>query len=221
MYLIKSDSPDRRPFHVWQLLAPDGLDVLRRCLSSCHDHLGARLQRAQLLRLPAPDRVSLFDGAPPAHLLGNRLRRLQAEDRELRRIAVGIVAVSSLCSAYLWGPFPFSLHHISRTGPVVLPGRAINKILDQLPPNVSRRAYSSFVLHIAYRNESTAADAVPRRVLGTFKQQGQRLPEADNVQYAMLPTISTHHPTSWPRSRINSRSSLQSSNAVLYKRKGT
>ena len=222
-YLIHGDSPNGRPFYVWQLIAPTGLMFFvapEIALTSAlvigtnvlsdfgYQHLIA--YHYTMVILPALSMGTVF-----------AVSKLKRE--KYRRVAVAIVGVASLWTAYLWGPLPFAVHHDiahwSSSNPAVA---AIKEVQDQLPPNAVVSAYYSFVPHIDHRKEiymwPTPFHAVS---WGTYKQEGQRLPQADRVQYLLLPADLTDHPDVLGQISSQFEVVAQSSNAVLYKRKGT
>jgi hypothetical protein len=118
---------------------------------------------------------------------------------------------------------PFAIHHnIAHWSPSYPPVAAINDVAHKLPPNASVAAYYSFVPHIDHRKEVYVWPTPFHAALwGTYKQEGQRLPQADTVQYVMVPPDLTDHPEVLAQIKDQFEIVAQSSNAVLYKRKGT
>jgi len=222
-YLIKGDSPNGRPFYVWQLIAPTGLMFLiapeialtavlvigTNVLSNFgYQHLIAYHYTMVIL---------------PALSLGTVYAVSKLKKQTYRKVAVAIVGIASVWTAYLWGPLPFSLHHtVPHWSPSYPAVTAIDEVRHKLPPNAVVSAYYSFVPHIDHRKEVYMWPNPFHAVLwGTYKQEGQRLPQADRVQYLMLPADLTDHPEVLDEIRNQFDVVAQSSNAVLYKRKGT
>ena len=137
-----------------------------------------------------------------------------------RAVAVAIVGLSSLWSAFLWAPFPFSVHsevpHWSPSYPAVT---AIEQVKKQVPPNAVISTYYSFAPHLTHRERiymwPTPFHAV---YWNTFKQEGQCLPIANDVQYLMLPPDLGDNANVFNSIKDQFTVVAQSSNAVLYKR---
>jgi uncharacterized membrane protein len=222
-YLIKGDSPNGRPFYVWQLIAPTGLMFL---VAPEVALTGALVVGTNVLSNFGYQHQIAYHYTMvilPALSMGTVFAVSKLKKETWRRVAVGIVAVSSVWTAYIWGPFPFALHHdIPHWSPSYPPVAAINDVRAKLPPNASVAAYYSFVPHIDHRKEVYVWPTPFHAALwGTYKQEGQRLPQADTVQYVMLPTNLTDHPEVLREIQDQFEVVAQSSNAVLYKRKGT
>jgi uncharacterized membrane protein len=219
-YIIAPDSPNGRPFYAWQLVAPTGLMFLfapevaltgivviaTNVLSS----FGYQHQIAYHYTM-----VIL-----PALAMGTVYGISKLKTDQFRKVAVAIVAMSTLWSAYVWGPFPFAVHNqVPHWSPSYPPVAAINEVKDKLPPGAAVSAYYSFVPHIDHRTQIYMWPTPFRAVLwGTYKQEGQRLPQADKVQYLMLPPDLQDHPEVLASIKDQFEVVARSSNAVLYKR---
>ncbi len=219
-YVIKGDSPNGRPFYVWQMIAPTGLMFL----------IQPEIAATMLLVLGA-NVISTFGYQHqiayhysmvilPSLAMGTVFAVSTLNSDPLRKIAVSIVALSALWTAYLWGPLPFALHHeVPHWSPSAPEVKAINEVKRQLPPNAVVSSYYSFAPAIDHRkriymwpNPFSAAS------WNTFRQEGQRLPEADDVAYLMLPVDLSDHIDVLNRIQDQFVVVARSSNAVLYKR---
>jgi len=219
-YVIKGDSPNGRPFYVWQMIAPWGLmffiapEIAATAIlvlsTNVISNFGYQHQIAyhySMVILPALAMGTVF-----------AISKLKTE--RLRTIAIAVVGVSALWSAYLWGPLPFAAHHdIAHWGASYPAVAAINEVKDQLPSNAVVAAYYSFVPHIDHRKEVYMWPTPFHAVLwGTYKQEGKRLPQADRVVYLMLPPDLTDHPEVLREISDQFTVVARSSSAVLYKR---
>jgi uncharacterized membrane protein len=186
-YVIKSDSPNGRPFYAWQMIAPTGLMFLvapevavtaalvlfTNVISNFgYQHIIAYHYSMVLL---------------PTIAMGTAYAISRLKTTTRRAIAVSIVGLSTLWCAYLWGAFPWNTQvgHWSPSYPAVT---AINQVKKQVPPNAVISAYYSFTPHLTHRERiymwPTPFHAV---YWDTYKQEGQCLPIANDVQYLMLP----------------------------------
>ncbi len=222
-YIIHSDYPNGRPFYIWQMIAPTGLmffiapeialTSVLVLFTNILSNFGYQHQIAYHYSM-----VIL-----PALTLGTVYAIAKLKRNRFRAIAVAIVGVSALWSGYLWGPFPYAAHHdIAHWSPSNPAVAAIHQVQDQLPPNAVVAAYYSFVPHIDHRKQIYVwPTPFHAAYWDTFKQEGQRLPQADNVQYLMLPPDLTDHPEVLTQIKDAFEVVARSSNAVLYKRIGS
>jgi len=106
-----------------------------------------------------------------------------------RRIGTAVVAVCSLWACILWGLAPFSDNtypHWSPSSPQV---HEVDTVLKALPKNAVVSAYYPFVAHIDHRTRIYMwPNPFQAEYWDTFKQEGQRLPFANQIQYLVLPT---------------------------------
>ena len=179
---------DQRPWYLWQLFAP-----------------------LAVLPLLAPDFVLLALGPFASNLISNfyyqhriayhystqivpvlavatviGIARLRWEF--VRYAAVGSVAFASLLGAYLWGPMPWARHPMIIASPSNPSVAAIDRALTHVPSGAVISAYYSYVPHLDHRRQ-VYEFPVPwhAQYWGTFKQEGQRLPQADDVDYVIVP----------------------------------
>jgi len=222
-YVLQSDRPNGRPFYVWQMVAPTGLvflvapelalTVILVLLSNVISTFGYQHQIAYHYSMVIV----------PGLLMGTVYAISRIKRERLRTIAVVIVGVSSLWCAFLWGPYPFSIHHdvphLSPSDPTV---QAIREVQAKLPPDAVVSAYYAFAPHVDHR-ERVYMWPTPFHAVywNTFHQEGQRLPAANDVQYVFLPTNLTDHTETLNEIKRDFEVVARSSAAVLYKRRGT
>ena len=109
--------------------------------------------------------------------------------RRMHSLAVGLVLAMSLWSAYLWSPTP-----IGRTKPFIANPDAphvasFHRAARMLPTDAIVSAHYGYVPQISHR-EGIYVFPNPWRASywGTFQREGQRLPQADDVEYVMVPS---------------------------------
>jgi uncharacterized membrane protein len=126
----------------------------------------------------------------PALSMGTVWAISRLKTRKKQRIAVAIVAVSTLWAAYLWSPWSWSRNgepgHWTKENPNVVATEAIRK---QLPDDAVVSAYHSIVPHIGHR-ERVYMWPVPWRAAywGQLNQEGQTLPFTGEIEYLLIPT---------------------------------
>jgi uncharacterized membrane protein len=107
----------------------------------------------------------------------------------LRMTAAAAVAVAAVWACYFWGLAPFSRNpvypHMSPHDPQTL---AINQVLETVPPDAVVSADYMYVSHLDHR---TRIYQWPTPFRATYwylyRQEGQRLPFAGQVQYVVIP----------------------------------
>jgi hypothetical protein len=194
-YLFAGDTPNGRPFYVWQMVAPTGLvflvapevaaTVVLALAANVFSTVGYQHQIAfhySMELLPGLAMGSVY-----------AVSRIPAGRR--RAVAVALVGVSAACSAFLWGPFPFSRHGPpARWSPTSSAAEAANRVVAQLPSGAVVSAYDAFVTHVDRRQRVylwPTPFAASHWKLG--KQEGHRLPEAAAVEYLLLPAHLDDH----------------------------
>jgi uncharacterized membrane protein len=220
-YLTGADQPNGRPFYVWQMIAPTGLMFLFAPELALTAFLV--ISWNVLSTFGYQHQIAYHYSMVPiaALLMGTAYAISKIKGRRIRAMAVVAVAASSLWCAVLWGPFPFSVHNDLWTPsePVV---QAIDQVKAKLPSDAVVSAYYGYAPHVDHRARvymwPTPFHAV---YWNTFKQEGQRLAAADDVQYLFLPTDLQDHPETLKEIRKDFAVVARSFSAVLYKRKGT
>jgi uncharacterized membrane protein len=202
---------DGRPFYVWQLLVPTGflfllapeigatvvLVLAANVISTvAYQHNVAYHYSMQLL--PALGMGTVY-----------AISRVQSEKRQA--VAVAVVGVFALSCAYLWGAFPFSRH--PDAGHTTIAAAAVDRVVAQLPPNAIVSAYDMYVTHVDHRVHVymwPTPFSASHWKLG--QQEGQRLPQADSVEYVLVPAGTAGIPAGFVQVAGDPRG------AVLYKR---
>lgn len=109
--------------------------------------------------------------------------------RRFHQVVVGVVLAASLWSAYLWSPTPMGRVHppiADRNSPMVA---SFHRAARLLPTDAVVSAHYRYVAQIAHR-EGIYSFPNPWKASywGTFNQEGQRLPQADGVDYILVPS---------------------------------
>ena len=219
-YLIKSDSPNGRPFYAWQMIAPTGLMFLIAPEVAVDRRPRADRERGEQLRLPAPNRVPLLDGDPARARDGHRVRDQPAAQVQVargrgrdRRPVVAVVGVPVGAVPVLGAQRGSALEpdlpgrHGHRAGEEA--GSAERGDLDVLLVRAAPDAPRAH-LHVA--------DAVPRGLLEHLQARGsvpahrerRAVPDAAARPRRQRERVREHQ---GPVQVV-----AQSSNAVLYKR---
>jgi hypothetical protein len=105
-----------------------------------------------------------------------------------RSALVALMVGSALVSAFLWGPIPGARH----PGHIGNPGSAFNRdaraALRLIPPDASVSAFYPFTTHLTHRQHIYEfPNPFRARWWGLNGQEGRRLPEADGIEYVILP----------------------------------
>ena len=108
--------------------------------------------------------------------------------RGVVRIALaGVLVVASLWGAYYWGPSPWSRRPAVLAHEPYPPADEFRAATALIPPDAHLAAFYRFVPHLAHR-EQIYDFPTPWRAAnwGDYRYEGQRLPEADQVDYVLL-----------------------------------
>ncbi|CAA9246903.1 MAG: hypothetical protein AVDCRST_MAG76-2066 [uncultured Acidimicrobiales bacterium] len=179
----------RRPWYLWQLLSPlaflpllaprvllIGLPLLAvNVFSTFYYQYDIRYHYGTLV-LPVLVTSTIFAIAKARSVAG-------------RQIAVGLVAATTLLTAYLWGPTPLGRKEAviaSPSGPSV---PHLKRAFALIPDDAVVSAFYGYVPHLAHREEIYMfPNPFSTSYYGTSKQGGLRLPAADRVEYVVVPT---------------------------------
>jgi uncharacterized membrane protein len=180
---------DRRPFYAWQTMYPSALLFLRAPEVAA---VGLLILASNIVSsFPYQHQIMYhYSMATVAVLAMGTVYAIGALKRHLdRALAVGAVAVCSLFACFVWGAFPLiSTHKVPHWKPQDSQVHDINAVLAALPPNAVVSAHYSFVSHLDHRERAYQWPTPFRaQYWGVWKQEGQRLPFADDVQYVFLP----------------------------------
>ena len=181
---------DSRPLYVWQLFAP--LALLPLLAPDIALVAAGPLASNLISTFYYQHRIQYHYTTLIVPLLGVAtviaVSRLRADFA--RYLATGTVAFAALASAYYWGPMPGMAHPTVVADPSTPAVRDLNHAVSLIPPNASVSALFSYVPHLDHRKEIYNFP-VPFKAeyWGTFTQDGQRLPQADHVDYLVLPPV--------------------------------
>ena len=107
-----------------------------------------------------------------------------------RQLAVGLVAASTLVTSYLWGPTPLGRNEASIASPSGQSIPYLKQAFRLIPDDASVSAHHIYVPHLDHREEIYVfPNPFSGSYWGTFTQEGQRLPQADGVEYVIVPTM--------------------------------
>jgi Predicted membrane protein (DUF2079) len=110
--------------------------------------------------------------------------------RQVRRWAIGAVAVFSLYAAYLWGPLPFSRNELAYWAPDHPVAEQLRDLIDDVPSDAVVSAYHRVTPHLAHREKIYQFPNPFRIVLygPDISLEGTRLDDlAEEVEYVVLP----------------------------------
>jgi uncharacterized membrane protein len=188
--VIRYLSEDGRPWYAWQMVASFGLLSLLapslllvaigpfalNVLSTFTYQHRIRYHYGTLI-LPVLVTAAIFGVA--------RARTLRG-----RGGLVALMVASALASAFLWGPIPGARQpgHIGDPGSAF--ARDARAALRLIPPDASVSAFYPFTTHVTHR-EHVYEFPNPFRAhwWGLGAQEGQRLPEAEGIDYVVLPKL--------------------------------
>jgi hypothetical protein len=180
---------DGRPFYLWQMATSVGWGFLIApelaavgILTFAENELAAFVYMHQIrYHYSMPLVAVLVTGTVLA------VSRLATPRR--RQLATAVVAGCAFVSCVLWGLAPFSSHtypHWSPSSPEV---HDINAALTALPAHAVVSAYYPYVAHIDHRRRIYMwPTPFSAQYWGLYRQEGQRLPFAGQIQYLVLPT---------------------------------
>jgi uncharacterized membrane protein len=224
-YVIRGDRPNGRPFYVWQMIAPTGLVFFAapEIAITTILVLGANVMSTFGYQHLIGYHYSM--AILPGIAMGTVYAVSRLASRRLQAAAVAIVGLSALWSGYLWGPYPFSVHHtVPHWSPTYSAVSDIHQVEKALPPGAVVSVYYSYASHVDHRTRvymwPTPFAASSWK---TFKQEGQRLPEANDVEYLLLPPTIDDHPGVFDKIRtqfveVARAENDQQEGAVLYRR---
>jgi uncharacterized membrane protein len=201
-----------RPFYVWQVLMPTGFVFLLA------PEIGATVVLALIANVMSTvafqHNIAYHYSMEllPALAMGTvyAISRVRSQTRQA--VAVAVVGVFALSSAYLWGAFPFSRHPTA--GHTTIAAAGVNSVIAQIPANAVVSAYDFYAPHVDHRVHVYLWPTPFRASHWKLGQQsGQRLPQADSVGYIVVPTGTTDIPSGFAQVAA-------SNETVLYKRVG-
>jgi len=113
----------------------------------------------------------------------------KARTMAVRQVLVALVAATALVTAYLWGPTPLGRNEAYIADPNGASIPYIRQAMAMVPDDAILSAHYTYVPHVNEREKIYMfPNPFKANYWGTFKTEGQRLPEADAVEYVMVPT---------------------------------
>lgn len=188
--LAKYSLSGYRPFYIWQmgvsfgwafLIAPEIAAI--GILTFAENVLSAFPYMQQILYHYSLPLVPVF-------AMGTAFAIVRLTTPGRRAAAATFVAGAAVVSCYLWGLAPFSRDpvypHSAPNSPQVL---AVNQALKAVPANAVISADYPFIAHLDHRVRAYQWPTPFRATYwGLYKQEGQRLPFAGQIQYLVVQT---------------------------------
>jgi hypothetical protein len=211
---------DNRPWYMWQMLAPTGLVFL---LSPEVAAIGVLVLASNVVsNFLYQHLIGYHYVMPilPALAMGTVFAVSKLRTQFLRYAATALVGVAAITTAYMWGPYTFSRQHIAHWSPSYSVVHDINAIREQVPPNAVLSSYHAYAPHLSHRARIyTWPTPFSAAYWDTFKQEGQRLAFANQIQYVMLPTqLDLTSEEVWAQVRNDFEIVATNEAATLYKR---
>lgn len=218
--LLAHLASDDRPFYLWQMLAPVGFVFL---IAPGIMLTGILVLLVNILstfwyQYHIQYHYSLV--VVPAIVIGTAYA-IGRVPKDTRKWLMAVVLASSLLTAYLWAPLPGGRMQIQQWHDDHPQVSAAHEIFALIPNTAVISAYHPLTAQLGRRVEIYAfPNPFVRSNYGTnVFAAGDRLPQADGVEYVMLPTTMLGEPAAvWEAER--SRFAEVASNAwwILYRR---
>ena len=181
-------TPDKI-WYVWQLFAPLGLlaAAAPRVLLIGAPALGSNLLSTFLYQHDIQFHYStlIFPVIVAASIYGIARWPSAADRKRLVWAVLGAAVVT----AHLWGPTPLGRHEATFADPDAPIVRHFRDAARQVPDDAVVSVHYAWLPQIDHREEVYMfPNPWKANYWGTFKQEGQRLPLADRVQYILVPT---------------------------------
>jgi uncharacterized membrane protein len=176
-------------WYVWQLFAPLGFlaAAAPRVLLIGFAALGSNVLSTFLYQYDIHYHYStlIFPVIVAATVFGVATLPSPADRKKL----VGVVVAAAVVTAYLWGPTPLGRHEASIADPRAPVVQHFRAAVKMLPDDAVVSVIYAWLPQVDHREEVYMfPNPWKANYWGTFKQEGQRLPQADRVQYLLLPT---------------------------------
>jgi len=186
--VLRHFGADGRPWYVWQMIAPLGLVFLRAPVlaATATGVLFVNTLSTFWYQYHIEYHYSLAAVVPL--VLGSAWAVARCAAR-WRRPLVAWVAGSAAVCAFLWSPLPGSRNDVYTWPPSHPVAEAAHDIVALVPDDASISAYHTITPHLARR---VSVWALPNPFIRTLYGPdvfagGDRLPEADVVEYVLLP----------------------------------
>jgi uncharacterized membrane protein len=181
---------DDRPFYVWQMIAPFGALFTRRVGVAAISFLVIFTNVLSTFWYQYQIEYHYGLIAVPALAIGTASSIAAIERRRLRHLAVGVLGMTSLVTAYLWSPFPGAREYPTAYWPPSHPvAEDMRAIIADIPGDAVVSAYHRVTAHMAHREQIYMFPNPFRTELYGSDPDllDVRLPEADEVEYVVLP----------------------------------
>jgi uncharacterized membrane protein len=108
---------------------------------------------------------------------------------QTRYLLVGIMTVSAVTSAILWGPLPIGRSDIAMADPSTTHAQTLRRAIELIPDDAGVSAVHYVVPHLTHR-EHIYEFPVPWRAANwaDTSREGERLPFTEAVDYVLVPT---------------------------------
>jgi uncharacterized membrane protein len=177
-----------RPFYVWQMLSSAGLVFL---LAPEIAALGLLVLAVNVLSTFYYEHQILYHYSMPlvpVLALGTVFAIGTLSTTGRRYLASGVVVAAAFTSCVFWGLAPFSRQSYPHTDPHSAQVAAIDSVLRLVPANAVVSAYYPYVAHLDHRTRIYQWPTPFRaEYWGLYRQEGQRLPFAGEIQYLVVP----------------------------------
>jgi uncharacterized membrane protein len=180
---------DRRPFYVWQMLIPNAMLFVRAPEIAAIATLVVGVNVLSTFGYQHQLFYHYSLAVVPVVAMGTVFAIGAIHRLRWRALAVGSVAVLSLWATFLWGSLPaISINKVGHWRPSDPQVHDINAVLSALPPNAVVSAHYDYITHVDHRVRVYQwPTPFKASYWGLLKQEGQRLPFADQVQYVFVP----------------------------------
>ncbi len=178
-----------RPFYLWQMLSSVGLVLFRApevaaiCILTLTVNVVTSFGYAH--------QILYHYSMPPVPVLvmGTVFAVGALRSARARATATTFALACSIAACYAWGLAPFSRHTYPHLSPSSVQVHAIDAVLSHLPANAVVSAYYPYVAHIDHRLRVYMwPNPFRAQYWDTFRQEGQRLPFANQIDWLVLPT---------------------------------
>ncbi|MEO5974354.1 MAG: DUF2079 domain-containing protein [Ilumatobacteraceae bacterium] len=211
---------DQRPFYLWQMLAPMGFAfiVAPEIVLTAVLALSVNIISTFWYQYHIQYHYSIV--AVPAIVIGTAYSIGKAP-KMARNLLMSLVLGTTLVTAYLWSPLPGGRSQITQWHTDHPSVAAAHELFALIPPTAVISAYHPLTAQLGRRVEIYAfPNPFVRSLYGPdVFAAGDRLAQADTVEYVMLPTTLIGEPASvWEAER--GRFTVVKSNAwwILYQR---
>ena len=112
-----------------------------------------------------------------------------------RRNLVVIVVLAAVVTAYLWGPTPLGRHEFVPADPGTAQARSVRQAAAMIPDDAVLSSFYGWVPQVDHRERIYMfPNPWKASYWGTYRQEGTRLPFADEVDWVLLPVLMDPEP---------------------------